>query len=526
MSFIPGIKPIARKIIICLTFLVLLIAFSPIINTSLAEPSTGSLDSSLSEHIILTWAEDPRTTQTITWKAEDMNQDRVQYQPAAGFNGSFDSAWEVIAAKTGSDDGHYHFEATIRGLTPGTGYVYRIGKEGSWSAPVTFTSAAAGDNFSFLYMGDVQEGFDSWGEMLEKVYKDHPGLKFGLLGGDLVDNGSSIEEWQQFFTVASPVFNQIPLMPAAGNHDNTELFWSAFALPRNGPEGYEEKFYSFDYGNCHITVLNSNFMGAPGIGDYDKLINWLQNDFKDSEQRWKLVVFHHPPYPVVYDWRAEHLQNNWVPFLEQCGADMVLVGHQHVYMRTKPLLDGAIQADGEGIVYIMGNAGTKHYGPGPDYDYIAKQLAYVSNYQIINIDGDTLTLTAKDAGGNVIDSYEIVKQPVTGNPVYMVTPVADPAYQIESANDGIKAMSINSGVSGMKYFGVQVGPVKAHAGVETVVFSHLRDGFQLGINATKADFDVVDTAQAGFNVQPGDMVKAYMVDDLTNAVDHNPTILQ
>ncbi len=526
MSFISGIKPIAKKIIICLTVLALLFAFFPIINPCCAEPSVGSIDSSLSEHTILSWTEDPRTTQAITWRTEDINQDRVQYQPAVGFNGSFDIAREVIAAGAGSGDGHFHFEVTIRGLTSGTDYVYRIGKEGSWSAPVTFTTAADGDNFSFLYMGDVQEGYVFWGEMVKKVYEDHPGLKFGLLGGDLVDNGNSIVEWQQFIIAASPVFSRIPLMPSAGNHDNTELFWSAFALPRNGPEGYEEMFYSFDYGICHIVVLNSNLMGAPGIGDYDKLIKWLKNDLKNSEQRWKLVVFHHPPYPVVYDWRAEHLQNNWVPFLEQCGADMVLVGHQHVYMRTKPVLDGAIKSDGEGIVYIMGNAGTKHYGPGPDYDYIAKQVAYVSNYQIISIDGDTLTLIAKDADGNIIDSYEIVKRPVTGSPIYTVTPMVSPAYKIESTNDGIMIMTVNIDVSGMKYFGVQVEPVKTHAGDETVVFSHLRDGVQLVINATKADFDVVDTAQAGFNVQPGDMVKVYMVDELTNVIDHNPTILQ
>lgn len=90
---------------------------------------------------------------------------------------------------------------------------------------------------------------------------------------------------------------------------------------------------------------------------------------------------------------------------------MVLSGHQHVYMRTKPLQEGTIQPDGQGIVYVMGNAGTKYYGPGPDYDYMAEQLAWVSNYQVIEIDGDTLTITAKDADGQVIDSYTLVKKP-------------------------------------------------------------------------------------------------------------------
>jgi len=47
------------------------------------------------------------------------------------------------------------------------------------------------------------------------------------------------------------------------------------------------------------------------------------------------------------------------------------------------------------------------------------------------------------------------------------------------------------------------------------------------INATKADFDIVNSApQAGFNILSGDVVKAYIVDDLTNAVDRNSIILQ
>ena len=59
-----------------------------------------------------------------------------------------------------------------------------------------------------------------------------------------------------------------------------------------------------------------------------------------------------------------------------------------------------------------------------------------------------------------------------------------------------------------------------------MVFTHLRNGSQLQINSTKADFDVVDIAQAGFNVQAGDVIKVFIVDELTNAVDHNPVILQ
>ncbi len=59
-----------------------------------------------------------------------------------------------------------------------------------------------------------------------------------------------------------------------------------------------------------------------------------------------------------------------------------------------------------------------------------------------------------------------------------------------------------------------------------MVFTHQRDGVQLSINVTRADFDLVDEAQSGFNVQAGDIVKVFIVDDLTNDIDFNPTLLQ
>ena len=231
-----------------------------------------------------------------------------------------------------------------------------------------------------------------------------------------MDQGNSMEEWQQFFAAGQQVFRKLPLMPAVGNHDDTEFFRQFFLLPRNGPEGYQDTIYSFDYGNCHLTVLNSNCMGIPGIGDYDKIAGWLQEDLQRSQQLWKVLVFHHPPYPVVQDWRAEVLQKHWVLIFVENGLDIVFVGHQHVYMRTRPLGGGQVQPEGEGIVYVMGNAGTKHYGPGPGYEYMATQLARVENYQIIDINGGILTMTAKDGQGNVIDSFGLVKETVGDSP--------------------------------------------------------------------------------------------------------------
>lgn len=517
-------KPRSQKMLSLLALLSTVAAFLLMAGMcAAADDNTCSLQP---DEIILSWTENPETTQTIAWRtSDDIIGDQAQYMPAAGANDDFSGAQNAFAIRSDLYPGYFHYEATLQGLAPGAGYVYRVGREGAWSEPASFTTASAADNFSFIYMGDAQQGYEEWGNMLQAAAAEKTCPKFALLGGDLVDDSSSAE-WQQFFNAASPVFKQIPLMPAAGNHDDTPLFWNSFALPRNGPEGLEEKFYSFDYGNCHIVVLDSNYLGAPADANFGRVSAWLRNDLDNSRKQWKFAVLHYPPYPAAPDGHAAILQENWVPLLEQGRADAVFNGHQHVYMRTKPLRNNQVQADGWGIVYIMGNAGNKFSDHGPNYDYIAEEIANVSNYEIVDINGDTFSLTAKDAGGQKIDSYIFKKQPDAGRAIYTVAPIADTAYQSGKTAEGISAMTVNDGVYGLKYFGARVTPVRAHEGLEAVVFVHSRNGVRQSSNITKADFDAVNTARAGFNVQPGDVVEVYIVDDLTNSVDFKPAILQ
>ena len=111
-------------------------------------------------------------------------------------------------------------------------------------------------------------------------------------------------------------------------------------------------------------------------------------------------------------------------------------------------------------------------------------------------------------------------------PVYTIVPQANEAYSIGETGDGLSIMTVNTGFSGMKYFSIEITPIIGHEGLETVVFVHSENGVQRSINATRADFDTVQFAQAGFNVNPGDVVKVFIVDELTNATDHNPIVLQ
>lgn len=130
------------------------------------------------------------------------------------------------------------------------------------------------------------------------------------------------------------------------------------------------------------------------------------------------------------------------------------------------------------------------------------------------------------SGATSLSKIVSIKLLSSGKPQYDLVPATDPIYTIGTTEDGIKKMTINDAQTGLKYFTVSVEPVRAHEGTETLVFTHLRDNVQLGLNAVVADFDTVNTAKAGFNVKVGDVVKVYIVDQLTNDTNFNPIVFQ
>lgn len=138
-----------------------------------------------------------------------------------------------------------------------------------------------------------------------------------------------------------------------------------------------------------------------------------------------------------------------------------------------------------------------------------------------------VTFTVEDEGGNRVSKILTLQiKLASGTGKYTLSPASDSIYTNGTAADGIATMTVNNGVTGFRYFTVNVTPIETRVGDEVVVFVHLRNGTQLSMNATSADFDSTNRAKAGFNVQASDVIKAYIVDDLTNDQDFNPTLLQ
>ena len=380
---------------------------------------------------ILSWTGDTGTTMTVSWRDSTTGGEVLQTVSAPRYDKSGFTDAQTFPADSKSlgsgSDNIWRYEATAEGLSPGVEYVYRVGNSGGWSDAKRFTTADPGaPSLTFAYLGDIQTADDTerenalWGELAQSMARKNPDLAFAVLGGDIVESGIRPALFDSFFKNASPVFSQIPLMAANGNHESNfpggkpELYLQEFALPTNGPNGFTEEFYSFDDANCHILVLNSwIFSGEQALtaADIQRVNDWIKNDLAHSTADWQIVVTHVPVYPVHSDATADRVRANWAPIFEKYGVDLVFEGHQHVYSRSFPLKQGAIDF-ADGVTYIMGNSGQKFYSDA-DETLAARTIYNTATYQLVHADEDTLHVGTYELGGDELDDVTLHNRPIS-----------------------------------------------------------------------------------------------------------------
>jgi hypothetical protein len=388
--------------------------------------SAGTVaEESPASRVILSWTEaSEATTQTFAWTANQSESTYVEYIAESVYTGGNTSCSKIYGTGTPTrvtSDVFYRYEATATGLSPNTEYRYRVvagNIEGEWKK---FTTAPQrSESFSFLYFGDIQVAanmaveLSAWSALTQTAYSNNPGAAFGLLGGDIVDSGLDSANWSTFLSAAEPVFSKIPLMPVNGNHESNHIggkplaYMDIFALPRNGPEGFAEEFYSFDYGSVHITAVNTHvYSGEQNLNaaDYDAIKAWIKADIESSRATWKIVMLHHPVYAVASDGVSAKVLENWAPVFEDTGVDLVFEGHQHVYARSMPLYQGRVDYD-KGIVYIMGVSGSKFYDTANE-SLMARVIYRESCYQVADVDGNSMSVSTYSANGALLDMVSL-----------------------------------------------------------------------------------------------------------------------
>ena len=262
-------------------------------------------------------------------------------------------------------EGNYMHKAYVTGLTAGTLYTYTI-KAGDDSVNGVFTTDNGDDIVNFIVGGDVQasnlEDFMVGQKVVEKAYEVFPAAEFYVTLGDYT-NDSTNEEWDLYAQAFDGVNTLTTHVPVTGNHDsNSGWFNSMFALDTTESVQTDNGVnYSFDYGNVHIAVVNTNDM----IAISNAQLTWLRNDMNSTDADWKVVFMHKSPYSLGKDIKwpdACYLQESLAAVCDETNVDLVMSGHDHMYVRTKPLNDNKVVDQEDGTTYILAGAkGAKRY---------------------------------------------------------------------------------------------------------------------------------------------------------------------
>lgn len=379
------------------------------------------------DNIVLVPTFDMPTSLSVRWRtSKSIDDGVVQFaesrDPSPGETREIRATATVLTSREMmKQDGTVRcYSATLTDLLPDTSYSYRVGsrKRDIWSEYHTFTTAPkASKPFSFIYIGDAQYKPENVGAMLKAVEDRHPETKFYMLGGDLVDRGNSRNLWDKLLANTTRVFSRKPVAPAMGNHDymgqNAGVaIYNAYFNP-SANEGDRKDVvsnYSFRHGDAYFIVVNSLDIAAQ--------TEWLEKELQTADAvgaSFKIVMNHYPVYNPLDGRSNLEAQTHWVPLFDQYEVDLVLTGHDHSYMRSKPLRAGIPVETGDfGSIYVVATGCEKFY-KFRELDIAEIQFTDTATYQLITIGGEgdkrrQLRYTAYAFSGEIMDEFVMIKQ--------------------------------------------------------------------------------------------------------------------
>lgn len=286
---------------------------------------------------------------------------------------------DVVLSEIQSEEweGSYMHKVTVSGLEGGKTYTYQVGDGNNWSKPGKFVTDDGDDSFGFITISDVhykapkedETPFRGGDFTLRAAVKTIPEAEFFVNCGDFTDDSTN-DEWNDYHKAFDELHRALTLVPVTGNHDgfgSYHWFNNMFNLDTSeSVQTLNGVNYSFDYGNAHIAVLNTNDLMAMS----DAQLKWFRNDMNSTDKDWKIAFMHKSPYSLGKDAKwpdALYLQESFATVCSEVNVDLVMSGHDHQYLRTKPLKNNALAKEGQhGTVYVLaGTAGTKRYQVRP-----------------------------------------------------------------------------------------------------------------------------------------------------------------
>ena len=198
---------------------------------------------------------------------------------------------------------------------------------------VAIGPVAGPDDVTFVGAGDIAACGSTGDEATAALIDGIAGTVY-TTGDNAYETGTASE----FANCYEPSWGRFKARtrPSVGNHEygtpNASGYFGYFGAAAGDPtKGY----YSYDLGQWHIVVLNSNCSEIGGCGVGSPQETWLRQDLAANTDSCTLGIWHEPRFNSGVGGGATFM----VPLLQALyddGAEIVLNGHMHFYERFAP----------------------------------------------------------------------------------------------------------------------------------------------------------------------------------------------
>lgn len=206
-----------------------------------------------------------------------------------------------------------------------------------------------------LIAGDVAQCDSPGAQLTAQLIKDLPYPV--LAAGDMAYPNGTLEEFTRCYAPTWGAFKD-RTYPAPGNHDyRTPDAAGYFAYFGDRAGDPAKGYYSFNLGQWHILMLNSNCeleSGSPQLA-------WLASDLRQHTQPCVLAIWHHPRFSSGKHGIDARTQALWEA-LYQHGVSVLVTAHDHDYERFPPMNAAGERDDRRGLrSFVAGTGGAKLY---------------------------------------------------------------------------------------------------------------------------------------------------------------------
>lgn len=147
------------------------------------------------------------------------------------------------------------------------------------------------------------------------------------------------------------------IRPSVGNHDymveRGAPYYRYFGT-RAGEAG--KGYYSYDVGDWHVVVLNSELAIEGTVAERRVQDEWLRADLQGNRKLCTMAYFHHPLFSSSWRRGDRAMERLWA-IMYASNVDLVLSGHDHHYERFSPQTPAGTPDSIKGIEQILVGTG-------------------------------------------------------------------------------------------------------------------------------------------------------------------------